>query len=677
MTAPDTVRDAEAAPSLHRDDRDDVGGPDDLDAVDEGNDPGGGPDPTVDRLGPRPRRVALEALGVASVAWLWAAGLVRIWRMPMHLPLDTRSDATLISAMVKTIDERGWYLRQPRLGAPFGQQFYDFPHSGETSQLLGMKALVTVVGDWGLAINLYFIGGFGVLAAVTFAVLRHLRFGPVVAGVAALIYTFLPYHFTHGEMHLWRSAYVSAPLAALLLVWSTAWRERFLVDPTCTGRGALRGNLRRSRVVAALAVAVVIAGTETMTTGFTMCLLLAGAIVGAVRWREPVRLLGAVVLVAVMGATFLVLSYPTLNYFRAHGTNDQAARRLVTESELYSLKVTRMVMPQGGHRFEVLSKIGARAQRRSVVRSEGGQALGILGTAGFVGALYGALAGRRQRTGPDTRAPWDRRALREQASTFTVLALLFASVGGVAVLLAMVGFSQIRVWDRMVLLIAFFAMVVMCGWAERLVASVRARRAGSAPILAALAVAVLAFGLWDGIPPVRQPYAEIKARHASDRAFVRRIDRLMPDGSAVFQLPVLAFPEVEPPGRMLDYDPLRAYLADDGSLRWSYGSIKGRPAADWQVRLRDDVGPVGALPALLGLGFTGIWLDTYGYTDDGAEARQIQESVGVKPLRSPDGRFLFFDLRDFKRRTDQSRAELRAAARRILKVEPPPGEPSS
>ncbi len=191
------------------------------------------------------RRLPLETLAVAVVAWAWGAILLRVWDMPMRLPFDTRSDATLISAMVKTIEERGWYLNQPRLGAPFGQQFYDFPHGGESFQLAVMKVLVTITGDWGLAINLYFLLGFGVLASVTFLVLRHLRFGPVVAGIAALVYTFMPYHFTHGEMHLWRSTYYSAPLAALLLVWATAWRERFLADPARTGKGSLRDHDHR------------------------------------------------------------------------------------------------------------------------------------------------------------------------------------------------------------------------------------------------------------------------------------------------------------------------------------------------------------------------------------------------------------------------------------------------
>ncbi|WP_421120554.1 hypothetical protein ACE2AJ_04370 [Aquihabitans daechungensis] len=622
-----------------------------------------------------PRRLPLETLAVAGVAWLWGALLLRVWDMPKRLPFDTRSDATLISSMVKTMEERGWYLNQPRLGAPFGQQFYDFPHGGESFQLMAMKVLVSLTGDWGLAINLYFFLGFGVLASVTFLVLRHLRFGPVVAGIAALIFTFMPYHFTHGEMHLWRSTYYSAPLAALLLIWATAWRERFLTDPALVGRGSIRGNLRWTRIAAALAVAVVIGGTETMTTGFTMVLLASGAVVAAIRWREPLRLVVAVVLIGVMGFTFAVLSTPTLNYYRAYGTNDQAARRLVTESELYGLKLSRLLTPQGGHRFEVFSDIGARAQDESFVPSEGGQALGVLGVAGFLGAMWGAFSGRWRRERPDIRPGWDRSALREDATTFTLLALLFGSIGGLAIIVSMAGFSQIRVWNRIVLIIAFFAMTMVLLWSEQLTAWIRERSERPRLVLGALAVAVLAFGLWDSIPPQRHPYAEIEARHANDRAFVGQIDELMPDGAKILQLPIIEFPEAQPVGKMEDYDHLRAYLADDGSLEWSYGSIKGRPDAAWQTVLRDEVGPIGALPAILGLGFEGIWIDTYGYAGKEDEVDQIVEAVGVEPLVSPDGRFLFLDLRDFKRRTDLSDEELRLAALDKLGVAPPE-EPS-
>jgi hypothetical protein len=212
-------------------------------------------------------------------------------------------------------------------------------------------------------------------------------------------------------------------------------------------------------------------------------------------------------------------------------------------------------------------------------------------------------------------------------------------------------------------------------WSEQLTAWVRSRAKRPQAVLGVLAVAVLAFGLWDSIPPQRQSYAAIEAQHASDRAFVGEIEALMPDGAKILQLPIVEFPESQPVGDAEDYDHLRGYLADDGTLEWSYGSIKGRPDAQWQVTLRDEVGPIGALPAILGLGFDGIWIDTAAYAGKEDEVDQIVDAVGVEPLVSPDGRFLFLDLRDYRRRTAMSDAELRQAAIDILGVTPPE-EPS-
>jgi phosphoglycerol transferase len=269
----------------------------------------------------------------------------------------------------------------------------------------------------------------------------------------------------------------------------------------------------------------------------------------------------------------------------------------------------------------------------------------------------------------DVRAPSDRQALGEHASLITLLAVLFGTIGGFAILVSMAGGSQVRVWDRIVVFIAFFSLLVVATWFERLSAWVAARRRSPRPVLAVLAVAVLAFGLWDGIPAGHPSYARTDRSWNEIQAFVERIEQQMPDGAAIFQIPVLAFPETVPPGRMLDYDPLLGFLHDDGSLRWSYGAIKGRPDADWQIRLRDHVGPVGALPALLGLGFSGLWVDTYGYKDL-TEPMQIQSAVGVEALRSQGGRFWFFDLRPYRRRLHRPPSELRAAAKQLLGVTP-------
>jgi hypothetical protein len=77
-----------------------------------------------------------------------------------------------------------------------------------------------------------------------------------------------------------------------------------------------------------------------------------------------------------------------------------------------------------------------------------------------------------------------------------------------------------------------------------------------------------------------------------------------------------------------------------------------------------DQGPVEALTGLLGLGFTGYWIDTFGYDETALDElrRELARELRVHPITSPDGRFLFYDLRPAKERLNVSDAELRGDA---------------
>ncbi len=204
---------------------------------------------------------------------------------------------------------------------------------------------------------------------------------------------------------------------------------------------------------------------------------------------------------------------------------------------------------------------------------------------------------------------------------------LVATVSGGAIFLSLAGFSQVRVWNRMSLLIGFCALAYALTWLEAGWRAVRERVASTPArdrawprqlVGVALTAALVGFVLWDGAHVVVDHEAADAAWEA-DRDLVAAIDDAVPDGTAVFQLPVTPFPEAGPVYDMHDYDHLRAFIhTEDAHLLWSYGAMRGRPDGDWQLEVRDRLGEVGALPALLGAGFDGLWVDTFGYADRGA-----------------------------------------------------------
>jgi hypothetical protein len=83
----------------------------------------------------------------------------------------------------------------------------------------------------------------------------------------------------------------------------------------------------------------------------------------------------------------------------------------------------------------------------------------------------------------------------------------------------------------------------------------------------------------------------------------------------VFQLPVMAFPEAPPAHQLNDYEHFRPYLATH-SLRFSYGSLKGRSRGRWQ-RDAETLPTSEFVKKLERYGFAAVYFSRRGYADGG------------------------------------------------------------
>lgn len=627
------------------------------------------------------------AVGLASLAM--AVVRFRVWEQSFSVPLVTAgTDDLQIAAIVKSIRDTGWYFTNPDLGAPFGQQLYDFPHAGEALQLVAIKflTLFSVRPFW--VMNVYFLAGFAAVAFVTYLVLVHLRFSAGVSAAVAILYTWLPYHFMHGQFHLFRSAYLSAPLGVLVIFWVLSWKDRFLVDADgpVWGPAALRANLRWPRVWAAVGLCVVVGAYETMVMAFVLVTLIVTALVAALRNRDVGDLAAAVAAGAIIAATFGLLFIPNYAYKASHGPNTEAAARIPAEQVMYGLHISKMVLPVSEHPVGPLGRLMPRSQHDNPVPGEAGQNLGLLGALGLLGLFYGVIVNRF-----DTRAgrqPWDRHRLWVQSGAASLVLVLFATLSGFALVLSVFGFSQIRVWGRASIVIAFFAYVAVASGLERVVARVRgwvSRRAvssGSGSGASAtgpaggrargrswaggaagvLLVAVTVFGLWD----TTVAYSSSRTNASQDR----RATVLMElDGAVratlgpepqIFQLPVVPYPESTPVHGMADYEEFLPYLYS-ADTSYSYGATRGRPDADWQQRVDSD-DPVPHLAGLEGLGFDAVLVDTTGYRDVEALAGRLDAALGDPVVVTRGGRWQVWDLRGYGERAGLDADALRAAA---------------
>jgi phosphoglycerol transferase len=186
----------------------------------------------------------------------------------------------------------------------------------------------------------------------------------------------------------------------------------------------------------------------------------------------------------------------------------------------------------------------------------------------------------------------------------------------------------------------------------------------------ALVIVVAGVGILDGGRPLRPDEKQITKEWVSDQAFVAAMHTVQPNDGTIFQFPVMAFPESWPIAKMQDYDQLRGYIADKGNFRWSYGAVKGRPEGDWQKKVAA-VPTEADLRGLVGLGFTGIWVNRDGYKDRGKSFEaKLAPLLGPPTLISKNRRLSFYDLRPFAQRVAPG-TDIAAEARTLFGVTAP------
>jgi phosphoglycerol transferase len=605
-------------------------------------------------------RGALEATAPALLALGLAALVLELWRARLSVPFEYSSnDANYQLMLVKGVLEHGWWFVNGSLGAPAGQQLYDFAVGADNLQILLVKALGTVSSDPAVVANLFYLASFPLCALTAFWVLRWAGIGRGPAVVCSVLYSLLPYHFGRGEHHAFLAAYYAVPPGCYLAL-AVAWRRPLFERRPGGGRLARLAS-RRSLITVASCVAVASTGT-IYYSAFTVLLVAAAAAIGfAVLPRRATLATGGAV-IALIGVVLAINLAPTYVYSLAHGRNPVVARRQARESEVLGLKLAQLVLPNDRHRVAGLAGVSDRYMRSAppgTPLESYDASLGFIGAGGLLWLLGIAAArclpgGRRRRA---TRVP-------DAAAALTVVAVLVGTVGGLSVVFAYVLSPQLRAWNRISIFIGFLAFLAVAYLLDRLARRLGAGRAGRAGF-AAILIGVLAFGVLDQTSPGFTPaYEALAAHYRADARFVATVERRLPRRAEVFQLPYVEFPESAMVNAERNYDPLVGYL-HSRRLRWSYGAMKGRPA-DWPAATTTlRLGEV--LPGVAAAGFDGVYVDHYGYAQPGRTVDPaLRRVLGVRAFDGSRGRIAFSDLRAYRRAlgrryTPAQLADLRSA----------------
>ena len=267
-----------------------------------------------DRVGV-PEWLFVLATAVASLVAL--VPVLELWSMRLDVPFAYGADATFNLMVVRNLLDGGWVNTNASLGAPFGQELYDFPLGTDNLNLLVLKVLAVVTRDPAVAMNLFFLLTFPAVAVAAVLVLRRLGLSRPASFACAVLFAFAPYHFWRGETHLFLSSYVAVPLGAFLV----AGDDRRGAALRAPGEGRLRWLSRRSLVT--LALCAVIASTGLYYAFFTGLLVTVAAVVTAAARGRGAILASGLAAVGRSGRSCSSTSLPSLAYTAANGANEE------------------------------------------------------------------------------------------------------------------------------------------------------------------------------------------------------------------------------------------------------------------------------------------------------------------------------------------------------------------
>lgn len=544
----------------------------------------------------------------------WPNGLFPNISYPFTYSGDGLSHLTLVERA-----KEGWIFDNLRMGYPFGSNFLDYPVP-DLGSLLALKTLVIMLGNSFKAVNLYFLLGFPFVFIATYIINRKFELSPLLAFVSSVLYAFAPFHFMRLG-HLFYTWYFVIPIFYFI------GYKLFTNDSFDTF------SIKYRFFCFLLFIFLSLFGVYYALFGVIIIGL--SGLVGSFRTGRKVNILVASIIVACISLGVLFTITPNLIHKYRNGVNSEVAARSPLESEIYAFKMAQLILPRPGHNITKLATITNKYnQTFPLINENAMSSLGIIGTCGLIILFFATLLillGREI-------------DIRFRFLSITVYILfLFGTIGGFGTLFALLISPSIRAWNRVSIFISYGTILAFFIVFQKSIKSFLKINQNFISILFALLI--LTIGLYDqtSFPDINANNL-IKINFEADRKYIDRIEKILPYGVPVYQLPYMAFPEVPPINNLPDYA-LGVGFIHSKHLRWNYGGMKGREG-DLFYRALSKEPMARQIEVIKKLGFAGIYIDRRGYKDNGSHViNEISNIFGVPPtLTRNDGQSVFFKI---------------------------------
>lgn len=534
----------------------------------------------------------------------------------------------------KQFTEQWWNLTCDRLGAPFTVQYYDFTSSMmHNVGLFIMKIFAVISHDAAVAMNLTYLSIFFIAGIISYFVMKNIKINCWIASLASAVFALSPYMLFRNIGHIVLTECYFVPLSILICMWIYERDDVLTLD---------KNFFKRKINYVVLFFTFLIANNGIAYYPFFTCFIFMVTAVSKFAKTGRVKQGLRGVIAVIMVCFFVVLSIlPGKIYTLMNGSNAAAIDRSGFEqTELYGLKIAQLFMPLNGHGLYD-KYIDIYNENAFLVTENTSAYLGLLGMLGFIVLMICLFTKKNNK-------------LSERLgclSELNISMVLLGTIGGLGSMFAFFISPMLRGYNRISIFIEYVCILSVALLVDKLLEIIKDNKKELSDTVKRIRTVVLycIFGLicllsiWEGYPQLATPdYDTNKYNYISDKNFVADIENSVEAGSMIYQLPYHEYPEYGPVNDMWDYHLYIGYLHSK-TLKWSYGSIKGRPEDEWNKQVGSmDIDDM--VTYLKEEKFAGIYIDRRAYEE--AEITELEGSLeqilDEKPMVSENGCLSFF-----------------------------------
>lgn len=529
------------------------------------------------------------------------------WLMPtMQVPLTFTGDGLSVAVFLQRQLEGPWFFENARMGYPFVSTLYEYPKP--LFDMLMTKVVGLFAPSWLEAYAWLYVLGYLPIAITSYAVLRSWRVPMSWSVIGAVAFDFVSAHHERIN-HMAYVWYFFVPV-----VCAYAWR---------IWRGESPWGSRRWHTIIFFLIVGFFNAYWTFMTSFV---ILVASLASAQLHQEWRRLRDGLLIIVVLAIGLIINYAPSWSYLYVYPT-DVALARPIEDSETLALWLSAVITPaplysawgQQYHAFLVQQGMATEHDYNAFVAS--------IGIIVLLGSLMRRLLGRTVDS------------FRLFLAVIAISIMLYAMVGGIGLGVSLYITSFVRGINRIMFFLSFIGITTVVWSIPRIIVHFPLQYRW----VQWLVIGGVCTTIWYDSAFAQGAYQQ---RSWSDRTaewqhattFYRETQQLIGADAAIYQLPVVSFPEVDG-----EYRQTRCYLYS--TLFCSHGNIQGRDAHQFYVALQAE--PMERqIDVVARLGFDAIEITRNLHADryPTLEA-DVQRVLGRGPdIVSPDGNVALYTI---------------------------------